>query len=198
MQVGRLLGARHARFVMEVKSTGDARRFGYIWLTRCWLAMWYNENYLRCPYGHEKGSPVKSRRGSATVSEGKLLRCATRPVELGKAKRPCSLQTATSEPGDLPERTSRLLRRTGRCMIARVFFSFGRSRPFLLRRLTAARSQKMCVRFCSWWRRRALPLRSSLGVILSSLDGAGVLAPDEVNRLPDVRANLNVKRASGL
>jgi hypothetical protein len=32
--------------------------------------MWYNENYLRCPFGHKKGSPVKSRRGSATVSEG--------------------------------------------------------------------------------------------------------------------------------
>jgi hypothetical protein len=73
-------------------------------------------------------------------------------------------------------------------MIARVFLSFGRSRPFPLHGLTAARLRRTRRSFSSWSRLRALSFCSFVGLDLSSLN----------SRTLDAGRNLKVKRAGGL
>lgn len=83
-------------------------------------------------------------------------------------------------------------------MIARVFLSFGRSRPFLSRRQTIARLRKTCDPYCSYLGRRTLSFCSLLGAILSLLNSIGMLARDEVNYLLHAGSCLKVKRVSAL
>jgi len=83
-------------------------------------------------------------------------------------------------------------------MIARVFLSFGRFRPFPSRGLTAARWRRTRDSSFSWSRRRALSFCSLLGAIPSPLNSIGMLVLDEVNCLLHAGSGLQVKRVSGL
>jgi hypothetical protein len=83
-------------------------------------------------------------------------------------------------------------------MIARVFLSFGRCRPFPLRGLTAARRRRTRDSFFSWPRGRALSFCSFPDAILSPLHSIGMLALDGVNGLLSAGSSLKVKKVSGL
>jgi hypothetical protein len=83
-------------------------------------------------------------------------------------------------------------------MIARVFLSFGRSRPFPSRKPTIARLRKTCDPYCSYLGRSTLSFCSLLSAIQSPLNSIGMLAPNEVNCLLLAGSGLEVKRVSGL